>query len=171
MPKSTGRVPSQEVKPARPDDAELQNSATRIPASETPAADGTPSQTVPALQKKTLSGFAKGWIIFWIIGNLASACAPAYRLSDPELTGIIALFMLLVACVVVGYVMLLYKKPFGLYIVLIANLSVLFLNGTQVGNYTVTVTTGLIIGIITFFITRKQIAYPFGKSRASNSGG
>lgn len=118
-------------------------------------------QAVPAPQKKTVVGFAKAWIIFWIIGNLAATCAPMNYLSNSSMSGMVTTVMLLSAVVVVGYVLLYNKNPFGLYLVLIANLLALSMNGPYV-----LVKTGLIPGIITFFITYKQIAYPFGKPTA-----
>lgn len=124
---------------------------------------GTQTQAAPKPQKKTVTGFAKAWIIFWIVGNLAATCAPANRLSDSDLGGIVALFMLLAAAVTVGYIMLYYKNPVGLYLILGGNFLAMLLNNTQVANYTINVTTGFLIGITTFFITFKQVAYPFGK--------
>ena len=36
---------------------------------------GSQSQALPDPQKKTVSGFAKGWLIFWIVGNIAAVLA------------------------------------------------------------------------------------------------
>ena len=114
-------------------------------------------------RKKTVAGSAKAWIIFWIVGNLASTCAPINRLSDSSLGGIVAVFMLLAAAVTVGYILLYYKKTIGLYLILIANVLAMFMNNVRVPGYSISVTTGLVIGIITYFVTRKQVAYPFGR--------
>ena len=124
---------------------------------------GPQSQASSEPREKTVSGFAKAWIIFWIVGNLASTCAPINRLSDPSLGGIVAVFMLLAAAVTVGYVLLYYKNPIGLYLILIANILAMFMNNVRVPGYSISVTTGLVIGIITYFVTRKQVAYPFGR--------
>lgn len=48
----------------------------------------------------------------------------------------------------------------------VANILGIFLNFIEVTGYTITVTTGLIMGIITYFVTRKQVEYLFGKSRS-----
>ena len=124
---------------------------------------GPQSQASSEPRKKTVTGFAKAWIIFWIVGNLASTCAPINRLSDSSLGGIVAVFMLLAAAVTVGYVLLYYKNPIGLYLILIANILAMFMNNVRVPGYSISVTTGLVIGIITYFVTRKQVAYPFGR--------
>lgn len=123
------------------------------------------SQAVPN-QNKTVTGFAKAWIIFWFIGNLAATCAPASHLSNSSLAGIVAIFMLLAAIVTAGYYLLYYKNHIGLYMILIANFLAMLMNGMRVPGYSINVQTGLIVGFITFFITRKQIAYPFWKSPA-----
>jgi hypothetical protein len=147
---------------------------TAVPLAPTAAASGslgdagTQSPAVPNPQKKTVSGFAKAWIIFWIVGNLAATCAPANRLSDSDLGGLVAMVMLLSAAVAAGYILLLYKKPVGLYLILIANFLGILMNNIQVANYSINVTTGFVIGIITFFITRTQVAYPLGSPRAAN---
>jgi WD40 repeat protein len=122
------------------------------------------SQAVPAPQKKTVVGFAKAWIIFWIIGNLAATCAPINQLTIPGASGITAIVMFLSGAIAAGYIMLYNKNPFGLYLVLIANLLALSMSSP----YTL-VKTGLIPGIITFFITYKQIAYPFGKTAVTKA--
>lgn len=124
---------------------------------------GPQSQASSEPQKKTVAGFAKAWIIFWIVGNLASTCAPINRLSDSGLGGIVAVFMLLAAAVTVGYILLYYKNPIGLYLILIANILAMLMNNVRVPGYSISVTTGLVIGIITYFVTRKQVAYPFGR--------
>ena len=138
-----------------------------------PQAGSSPAQAVtppavPAPHKKTVTGFTKVWIIFWIVGNLAAACAPANRLTDSNLGGLTALVMLLSAVIAAGYILLYYKKPVGLYMILIANLLGVFMNFIQVTGYSLSVTTGLIIGIITYFITRKQVPYPFWKPKGTN---
>ena len=71
--------------------------------------------------------------------------------------------MLLAAAVTVGYVLLYYKNPIGLYLILIANILAMFMNNVRVPGYSISVTTGLVIGIITYFVTRKQVAYPLGR--------
>jgi len=139
-------------------DAEFQGATASDAVPENRKDAELQSQAVPAQQKKTVVGFAKAWIIFWIIGNLAATCAPINQLTIPGASGITAIVMLLSGAIAAGYIMLYNKNPFGLYLVLIANLLALSMNSP----YTL-VKTGLIPGIITFFITYKQIDYPFGK--------
>ncbi len=119
-------------------------------------------QAVPAPEKKTLTGFAKAWVIFWIIGNLAATCAPASYLSNSSVAGLVAMFMLLAAIVAAGYFLLYYRNPNGLYMILIGNILAMFLNNVKVPGYTINVQSGLIMAIITYFVTRKQVAYPLG---------
>lgn len=126
----------------------------------------SPTQDAPTPKRKVLTGFAKVWAIFWIVANLGAACAPASNLTNPRVGGIYALLMLLSAVVVAGYILLYNKKPVGLLMILIANILGFFLNFIEVIGYTITVTTGLIMGIITYFVTRKQVEYLFGKSRS-----
>lgn len=125
-------------------------------------------QVAPVPQKKTVTGFARFWIIFWVVGNLGATCAPANRLTDSNLGGLVALVMLLSAVVAAGYALLYYKKPVGLYMILSANILGILLNFIEVTGYSINVTTGLIMGIITYFVTRKQVKYPFGKPPATN---
>lgn len=122
-----------------------------------------PQKTAP-LQKNTLTGFAKVWTIFWLIANLGATCAPASNLSNPRVGGAYALIMLLSAVVAAGYFLLYKKKPIGLFLILIGNLVGLLLNFLGIKDFSITISTGLIPGIITYFITRKQVPYSFGKS-------
>jgi uncharacterized membrane protein YjjP (DUF1212 family) len=71
---------------------------------------------------------------------------------------------LLSAVVAAGYILLYTKKPVGLFLILIGNLVGMLLNFLNVTGFSITITTGLIVGIITYFITRKQVPYPFGKT-------
>lgn len=130
------------------------------------AQEATP-QAAPNPQKKTVSGFAKAWLIFWFIGNIAAVCAPINKLSG-SLGGLVAMVMLLAAITAGGYFLLLYKNPTGLYMILVANILGLLMNSISVPGYTINVQTGLVIGIITYFVTRKQVAYPFWKPAAAN---
>ena len=123
----------------------------------------TPTQEVSIPKKKVLTGFAKVWVIFWVVANLGATCAPASNLTNPRVGGIAALVMLLSSVVAAGYILLYNKRPVGLLMILIANILGIFLNFIEVTGYTLTVTTGLIMGIITYFVTRKQVKYPFGK--------
>ncbi|MDD5370689.1 MAG: hypothetical protein PHQ40_16525 [Anaerolineaceae bacterium] len=138
------------------------------PFSDSSSAQEGKPLPVPDQRKKTVAGFAKAWIIFWIVGNLAATCAPMNNLTNSRLAGIVVMVMLLSAATVVGYFLLYYKNHIGLYVILAANTFGIFLNNINVPGYSISVTTGLIIGIITYFVTRKQIAYPFGKSHVTN---
>ena len=133
------------------------------PQPDAPAAQEVNPHVVTDSPKKTLTGFAKIWVIIWIVGNLGATCAPANRLTNSRLGGLVALVMLLSAVVAVGYVLLYYKKPVGIFMILTANILGILLNFIEVTGYSINVTTGLITGIITYFITRGQITYPFGK--------
>lgn len=133
-------------------------------APDTPPAQERKLQAVSEPPKKTLTGFAKAWVIIWFIGNLAATCAPANQLSNSSLGSIVALVMLLSGIVAAGYLLLYYKNPIGLYMILIANFLGVLMNGMKASGYSVSIQTGLIMGIITYFVTRKQVAYPFGKS-------
>lgn len=119
---------------------------------------------IPTAPKKTLTGFARIWAIFWLVANLGATCAPANRVTDPRLGGLALLVMVFSAVTATGYILLYYRKPAGLLMILIANILGMFLNFVQVTGYEINVTTGLIMGIITYFVTRKQVPYPFGKS-------
>ena len=118
----------------------------------------------PRTPKNTLTGFPMVWTIFWIVANLGATCAPANNLTNPRLGGMVALVMLLSAVVAAGYILLYTKKPVGLFLILIGNLVGMLLNFLNVTVFSITITTGLIVGIITYFITRKQVPYPFGKT-------
>ncbi len=133
------------------------------PSVDASSAQEAKPQAAPASQKKTVTGFAKAWIIFWIVGNLAATCAPVNRLSNSSLGGIVVMVMVLSAVTAAGYFLLLYKNPTGLYMILIANLLGVFMNSIKVPGYSINVQTGLIIGVITYFITRQQVPYPFWK--------
>ncbi len=137
------------------------------PLSEASSGQEAKPQTVPDSQKKTVTGFAKVWIIFWLVGNIAAVCAPVNQLSG-SLGGLVAMVMLLAAITAAGYFLLLYKNPIGLYMILIANILGVLMNSISAPGYTINVKTGLIIGIITYFVTRKQVAYPFWKPAVTN---
>ena len=83
-------------------------------------------------------------------------------LAESGAPDIVVMVMLLSAAVAVGYYLLLYKNHIGLYVILIANILGILMNRIHVPGYTISVTTGLIPGIITYFVTRKQVAYPLG---------
>jgi len=123
---------------------------------------GSLPEAVPSPQKRRLTGFAKPWVGFLLLANIAATCATVSYLSDSRAGGIAAVVMLLQAATAVGYGLLYTKNPIGLYVVLIANALGIFLN-----SQTVIVTTGLIVGVITYFVTRKQIDYPFWRPRVS----
>ncbi len=135
---------------------------SQVPADPSSAQEARPL-AVSDSQKKTVTGFVKAWIIFWIVVNIAATCAPASYLSNSSVAGTVFVFMLLAAIVATGYFLLLYKNPTGLYMVLIANFLAMLMNGMKVGGYSINVQTGLVIGIITYFITRTQVPYPFWK--------
>jgi len=143
-------------------------------ASIVSAADGSPTaQPVPISPeppKKTVSGFAKGWLIFWIVGNIAAVLASIQNVRDSRLAWLGAMVMLISALVAVGYFLLLYKKPFGLYLAIGANLLALVLAGSAMRSGSVTMTTGLIIGVISFFITKSQVEYPFARKKQAHGG-
>ena len=88
-------------------------------------------------------------------------------LAESGVPGLVVTVMLLSAAVAVGYYLLLYKNHIGLYVILIANILGVLMNRLNVPNYSISVTTGLIPGIITYFVTRKQVAYPFGRPPAT----
>ncbi|MBN2117730.1 MAG: hypothetical protein JW730_14235 [Anaerolineales bacterium] len=138
----------------------------RPPAEAASAQEATP-QTSAQPPKRTLTGFAKVWVGLWFLGNLGATCAPASYLSSSRLGGIVALFMLLAAIVAAGYLLLYYRNPIGLYLILVGNILAMLMNNIEVSGYTLNVQTGLIMGIITYFVTRKQVAYPFWKPAAA----
>lgn len=148
--------------------AEVQGAAAGDAASGRLDDARSQSQAVIDPQKKTVSGFAKAWLIFWIVANIGATLAPMSYLAQSSLAGIGAMVMLLSAVVVVGYFLLYYKNHIGLYVILIANILGFFMNSVKVSNYSISVTTGLIIGVITYFITRKQVVYPFGGPPVTN---
>jgi hypothetical protein len=117
--------------------------------------------------KKTVSGFAKVWTIFWIVGNIGSVLASIQNVTDSRLPVLGAVVMLMSAIVVVGYFFLLYRKPYGLYLVIGANALALIIASPAIRSGSVMMTTGLVIGVISFFVTKSQIEYPFvGKKSA-----
>ena len=124
----------------------------------------TDSKITKRTQKNTLTGFPMVWTIFWIVANLGATCAPANNLTNPRLGGMVAMVMLLSAVVAAGYFLLYQKKPVGLFLIMIGNLVGMVLNFMNVTGFSITITSGLIVGIITYFITRKQVPYSFGKS-------
>ena len=125
------------------------------------------SQVAPKSRKETLTGFAKAWTAFLFFGNLAAACAPASYLSDSSLGGVAFIVMLLSAATAVGYILLYYKNHIGLYVILLANILGILVSNIEVPGYSISLTTGLVAGIITYFVTRKQIAYPFWKPQVT----
>ena len=131
------------------------------------AAADTRPQSLPAPQGKTVSGFAKWWLIFFMVANTAGALAPAGSLTNSPVAGLAAAVMLLSAAVAVGYALLLRRNPAGLYVILAANTLGAFLNGVAVPGYSIMITTGLFPAILTYFVTRKQVPYPFGRSRGA----
>lgn len=133
----------------------------QTPAEASSAQEAEP-RAIPEPPKKTLTGFAKVWVGLWFIGNLAAVCAPASYLSNSSVAGLVAMFMLLAAIVAAGYFLLYYRNPNGLYMILIGNILAMFLNNVKVPGYTINVQSGLIMAIITYFVTRKQVAYPLG---------
>ncbi len=133
--------------------------------SETPSAQEIDPQAVPATEKKTVTGFAKIWTLFWFIANLGATCAPASNLTNPRLGGLVLLVDAALRCDRGGYILLYNKKPAGLAMILIANILGLLASFIQVTGYSINIRTGLIIGIITYFVTRKQVAYPSGSLR------
>lgn len=137
------------------------------PPAEASSAQEAKPQAIAEPPKRTLTGFAKAWVIFWIIGNLAATCAPASYLSNSRVAGVVAMVMLFAAIVAAGYVLLYYRNPIGLYMILIGNILAMFMNNIEVSGYTINVKTGLIMGIITYFVTRKQVPYPIGSPPAT----
>jgi len=135
-----------------------------VAPSHLPDSSSQPS-VVP--QTATLRGFPKGWAIVWIVVNIAGVLAPMSDLSDSAVPGLIFFTMLLNTVAATGYFLLVKKRAIGLYAVLGANLVGFLIGIVQVPGYYITVKTGLIPGIITYFITRKQIRYPFGRSRVN----
>jgi len=113
------------------------------------------------IKKETtnLTRFAKGWVLFMVIGHLAVVFAQLPNLNTPA----IAIFSALVAVMVIGFVLLYYKKPYGLYISLLSNiLAFMVFNNMQSFNSSTTtynVKGSIIFIIITFFVTKKQIKY------------
>jgi hypothetical protein len=127
----------------------------------------TQSQVAPNTRKETLTGLAKAWAALLFFGNLAAACAPASYLSDSSLGGVAFMVMLLSAATAGGYILLYYKNHIGLYMILGANILGIFMNSIEVSGYSISVTTGFVAGIITYFVTRKQIDYPFWKPQVT----
>lgn len=119
--------------------------------------------TQDALTPKTngLTGFAKVWDIVWNIKKLGAIRAPAGKLSNPQIGGIVALVMLVSVVFAAGFILPYTKNTVGLLLLLMANTLVIPLNCIKVPGYSLT--AGLIMGIITYFVTRKQVEYPFGK--------
>jgi hypothetical protein len=118
---------------------------------------------VPAA--KTLRGFAKGWAIFWIVVNIAADLPMMGAIAYSTLPGLRFLVQLLDAAIAGGYFLLIKKNPVGLYAILAANLLIFVIGIVKLPGYAITVTTGLIPGILTYFITRSQIHYSFGGRR------
>ena len=120
------------------------------------------SQSLPDPQQKTVSGFAKWWLIFGMVANIGAALAPAAALTNSPAPGLVFMVMLLGAATAFGCYLLLRRNHYGLYVILIANTLAAFMNQIQVPGYTILVKTGLIPAILTYFVTRKQVPYPFG---------
>jgi hypothetical protein len=89
------------------------------------------------------------------------------NVTDSRLPALGAMIMLMSALVVAGYFFLLYRKPYGLYIVIGANALALILASPAIRSGSATMTTGLVIGVISYFITKAQVEYPFARKRAA----
>ena len=123
---------------------------------------GSPAPSLSDPQKKTVSGFAKWWLILGMVANIGAALAPAAALTNSPAPGLVFLVMLLAAATAFGCYLLLRRNHFGLYVILIANTLAAFMNQIQIPGLTILVKTGLIPAILTYFVTRKQVPYPFG---------
>jgi hypothetical protein len=104
-----------------------------------------------------LHGFARGWTIFLIVYSAAFGLSLVRYLTDPEVSGLIAIVVLMAGVMVVGEVMMLKGKAFGFWILALGSVGVTLLNNSHAGRYTLTSSGGLVLMFVTFFIVRKQL--------------
>lgn len=114
------------------------------------------STQAQALQSnpKTLTGFAKGWVMFMIIAHFAAIGAQLPYIHKPMIT----MFAVFVSVMIVGFILIYNKKPYGLYITAISNILALIIMNNYFGN-AVSVKGSIIFVIITFLVTKKQVKY------------
>jgi hypothetical protein len=114
----------------------------------------------PVKIKDTLSGFARGWIIFLIVINIAGCITSLQTASQAGLAGLMVSVLVVFCVYVAGLFLLYYKKAIGIYVALIANLMTFMVTGNY-GSYSVILRSGLLQVILTYFFTRQQISYCF----------
>ncbi|MFH0785071.1 MAG: hypothetical protein V2B20_24380 [Pseudomonadota bacterium] len=127
----------------------------QVLCSDVPEEQGAPIQA-QELQShpKNLTGFAKGWVMFMIIAHFAAIGAQLQNIHEP----VIIMFALFVSVMIIGFVLLYYRKPYGLYITAVSNTLALIIMNNAFGNG-VNLRGSIIFVIITFFVTKKQLKY------------
>ncbi len=116
-------------------------------------------------EKKTLRGFAKGWVIFMIVYVSAFGLSTLQYADKPGTGGIMLPFLLFSAVMVTGLSFLLKKKVYGFLILLAGGVLITAMNGAAFGNYTVISSGGLVLVFLTWLFTSKQIEYRFWEKR------
>jgi hypothetical protein len=122
---------------------------------------------------KTVSGGVKVWIIFCVIINLVvfSKLIDTMDNAPSSMDNVLTIVIALSGISILGNFMLYRKNHIGLYLIIAAPFILLLMSQVMVGRNILiglrfnngNILSNLIIGIITYFITRKQIAYPFEK--------
>ena len=118
--------------------------------------------------RKGLRGFAKGWTIFIIVYCASFAASLVRFLGDKGASAIIAPIILFSLVMVTGSAFMLKGRAYGFWILLAGSVLITLMNGVQSGNYTAIASGGLVLVVITFFITRKQLGI-LAKKDASDS--
>ncbi len=108
-------------------------------------------------EKQPLRGFAKGWTIFMIVYASAFAATLFPYLSNPSVVGIMLPILLFAAGMIVGLVFMLKKRKYGFWILLASSLLITLMSGMKFRNYTVFSSGGLVLVLLTFLFTRKQL--------------
>ena len=136
-----------------------------------PSPSATPMPIQATASGAGLRGFPKGWMIFVIITYAAVIASNLTYMSNSLYARILLPPLLCVCVMIIGAVMVLKGKAYGLWIMIGFSIILMFFNGTGYGGVTLITGGGIVIWVLTWIITRKQIHY-FGKMgrQVSTSG-
>ena len=129
-----------------------------------PAQPGQASSPPQAKAKTSrLTGFPKGWTIFMIVYTAAAAAS----MLSHGFSRNVALLVLFFCGMAVGCVIMLKGRASGFWILLASAILAKLMTGRTIGNYTVSSAGALVLVLLTWLFTRKQIDYRFWKHGAA----
>jgi hypothetical protein len=113
-------------------------------------------------EKASLTGFAKGWVIFMLIYSLANAASLLQYLGRyTGGTGTFLILILFLGGMALGLAFMLKKRASGFWILTISSILFTAMTGSSFAGYTVITSGGLVLVFLTWLFTRKQINYRF----------